>query len=145
VIDVNLTGYFLLAKHAVPLLRAAGGCIVNMASSRMLQSEAHTEAYAASKGAIDALTLALAVSLGPDIRVNAIAPGWIDVRDEQHAADTPVLFRDIDHAQHPVGRVGSGADIAGTLAFLCSPDAAFITGQRLVVDGGMTRRMIYSH
>ncbi len=145
VIGVNLTGYFLLAKHAVPLLRSTGGCIVNMASSRMLQSEAHTEAYAASKGGIDALTHALAVSLGPSIRVNAVAPGWIDVRDEQYDVDPPGPLRDIDHDQHPVGRVGRGADIAGTVAFLCSTDAAFITGQTLVVDGGMTRRMIYAH
>jgi len=145
VIDVNLTGYFLIAKHAVPLLKPTKGCIVNMASSRMRQSEALTEAYAASKGGIDALTHALAVSLGPAIRVNAIAPGWIDVRDEQYAADPPAPLRDIDHDQHPVGRVGRGADVAGAVAFLCSTDAAFITGQTLIVDGGMSRRMIYAH
>lgn len=145
VIDVNLTGYFLLAKHAVPLLRAAGGCIVNMTSSRMLQSEAQSEAYAASKGGIDALTHALAISLGPDIRVNAVAPGWIDVRNEQHGVKSAGALRDIDHQQHPVGRVGRGSDIAGTVAFLCGPDAAFITGQTIIVDGGMTRRMIYNH
>ncbi|GAB3670824.1 SDR family oxidoreductase [Salinisphaera aquimarina] len=145
VIRVNLTGYFLLAKHAVPLLREVRGCIVNMASSRMLQSEPDTEAYAASKGGIEALTHALSISLGPDIRVNGVAPGWIDVRAEQSDADTPAPLRDIDHAQHPVGRVGHGADIAGAVAFLCSADAGFITGQTLVVDGGMTRKMIYEH
>ena len=146
-IRINLTGCFLCAKHAVPLLRRAPepGCIVNMASSRAQQSEPHTEAYAASKGGIEALTHALAVSLGPDIRVNAVAPGWIDVRAEQPGAGNPGALRETDHAQHPVGRVGQGDDIAGVVAFLCGPDAAFITGQTLVADGGMTRKMIYQH
>lgn len=145
VIDVNLTGGFLMAKHAVPLLRAAGGSIINIASSRALQSEAHTEAYAASKGGVAALTHALAISLGPNIRVNAVAPGWIDVRDEQAAAQTPAPLRGIDHGQHPAGRVGRGEDIAGLVAFLASADAAFITGQMMVADGGMTRKMVYEH
>ncbi|MES1927025.1 SDR family oxidoreductase [Salinisphaera sp. T31B1] len=145
VIRVNLTGYFLLSKHATPLLRRSGGCIVNMASTRMLQSEAHTEAYAASKGGINALTHALSISLGPDIRVNGIAPGWIDVRDQRKHAEPPSPLRDMDHAQHPAGRVGRGEDIAAAVAFLCSAEAAFITGQTLVIDGGMTRRMIYQH
>lgn len=147
VIDVNLTGFFLVAKHTAPLLRAgdANAAIVNMASSRAYQSEPETEAYAASKGGIQALTHALAMSLGPDIRVNAVAPGWIDVRDEQAGAGAPEPLRDVDHAQHPTGRVGRGRDIAGVVAFLASTDAAFITGQTLVADGGMTRKMIYEH
>ncbi|WP_353225616.1 SDR family oxidoreductase [Salinisphaera hydrothermalis] len=147
VIDVNLTGFFLVVKHTLPLLRASSqnATIVNMASSRAYQSEPQTEAYAASKGGIHALTHALAVSLGPGIRVNAVAPGWIDVRGEQTGADTPEPLREIDHAQHPTGRVGRGEDIAGIVAFLASADAAFITGQTLVADGGMTRKMIYEH
>lgn len=147
VIDVNLTGFFLVTKHAVPLLRAGGpnAAIVNMTSSRAYQSEPQTEAYAASKGGIQALTHALAMSLGPEIRVNAVAPGWIDVRGEQAGADAPGPLRAIDHAQHPVGRVGQGEDIAAVVSFLASADAAFITGQTLVADGGMTRRMIYQH
>jgi len=148
VIDVNLTGHFLMTKHAARMLRQSphGGVIVNMSSSRYLQSEPQTEAYAASKGGIDALTHALAISLGPEIRVNAIAPGWIDVRAEQkNAPDTVDPLRDIDHDQHPAGRVGHADDIAGIVAFLASPDAVFITGQTLVADGGMTRKMIYAH
>ena len=147
VIDVNLTGFFLVTKHTVPLLRAsnANAAIVNMASSRAYQSEPQTEAYAASKGGIHALTHALAMSLGPDIRVNAVAPGWIDVRGEQAGAEPPEPLRNSDHAQHPTGRVGRGQDIAGVVAFLASADAAFITGQTLVADGGMTRKMIYEH
>jgi NAD(P)-dependent dehydrogenase (short-subunit alcohol dehydrogenase family) len=92
---VNLTGYFLMAKHAAPLLRKSGGCIVNMASSRAYQSEADTEAYAASKGGIVALTHALSISLGPDVRVNAVAPGWIDVRDEQPGEPDPAPLREL--------------------------------------------------
>tara|TARA_B100002049_G_scaffold189791_1_gene146702 strand:+ start:93 stop:881 length:789 start_codon:yes stop_codon:yes gene_type:complete len=145
VIGTNLTGYFLCTKHAAPLLRQRRGCIVNMASSRAYQSEAETEAYAASKGGIVALTHALSISLGPDVRVNAVAPGWIDVRDQQPGDDTPAPLRAVDHAQHPGGRVGRGDDIAGLVAFLCGPDAGFITGQTLVADGGMTRKMIYQH
>ncbi|MES1941275.1 short-chain dehydrogenase/reductase SDR [Salinisphaera sp. T5B8] len=145
VIGVNLSGYFLCAKHCTPWLRRSGGSIVNMASTRAYQSEPHTEAYAASKGGIVALTHALSVSLGPQIRVNAVAPGWIDVRDEQPQAESPDALRAIDHEQHPAGRVGRGADIAAMVAFLCSDQAGFITGQTLVVDGGMTRKMIYAH
>ncbi len=143
-IDVNLTGAFLTAKHAVPHLRKAGGAIVNMASTRALQSEPDCEAYAASKGGLVALTHALAVSLGPDVRVNAVSPGWIDVRGQQTGApDALEPLSDADHRQHPVGRVGHAGDIAAAVAYLISSEAGFVTGQNLVIDGGMTRRMIY--
>lgn len=132
-IGVNLTGMFLMTKYAVPHLRRARGAIVNIASTRALQSEANTEAYAASKGGVVALTHALAMSLGPAVRVNCISPGWI--------AHRPV--RKKDHAQHPAGRVGRDADIAELVAYLLSDAAGFITGQNFVVDGGMTRKMIY--
>ncbi|MFO8044402.1 MAG: SDR family oxidoreductase [Halomonas sp.] len=144
-LDTNLTGAMLCARHAAPYLRVSRGAMVLMASTRALQSEPHTEAYAASKGGVLALTHALAVSLGPEIRVNAISPGWIEVGDWQKASRrTPVEHRDIDRDQHPVGRVGRPADIAAMAAFLLSDEAGFITGQNLVVDGGMTRRMIYA-
>lgn len=131
VTDSHLTGTFLMTRAAVPLM-GAGGAIVNMASTRAFMSEPQTEAYAASKGGIVALTHALAISLGPKIRVNAIAPGWI--------TDATDLSPE-DHAQHPAGRVGRPDDIAGAVAYLA--DAGFVTGQVLTVDGGMTRRMIY--
>ncbi len=144
-IDVNLTGCFLMAKYAVPYLRKTRGGIVNIASSRALQSEAHTEAYSASKGGLVALTHALAVSLGPDVRVNCVSPGWIDVsmwkkRSMRHKAK----LSEIDHSQHPAGRVGKPGDVAAMVAFLLSEEAGFITGQNFVVDGGMTRKMIYA-
>ena len=74
-IGTNLTGVFLLAKHCAPLLRAARGAMVNVASTRALQSEPHTEAYSASKGGVVALSHALAMSLGPEVRVNCVSPG----------------------------------------------------------------------
>jgi NAD(P)-dependent dehydrogenase (short-subunit alcohol dehydrogenase family) len=144
VLAVNLTGPFLCARHAAPHLRAARGAIVNIASTRAFMSEANTEAYSASKGGLVALTHALAVSLGPEVRVNAIAPGWIEVAAWKKAAQRrePVLS-EADHRQHPAGRVGRPEDIAALAAYLASDDAGFITGTCFTVDGGMTRRMIY--
>ena len=141
-LSVNLTGAFLLAKHALPHLRAARGGIVNIASTRALQSEANTEAYAASKGGIVAFTHALAISVGPEVRVNCVSPGWIDVSATSRRKRGSPL-RPEDHTQHPAGRVGQPADVAALVAWLLSEEAAFVTGQNVVVDGGMTRKMIY--
>jgi NAD(P)-dependent dehydrogenase (short-subunit alcohol dehydrogenase family) len=130
---VNLTGVFLMTKHCAPHLRRAGGAIVNIASTRALQSEPDTEAYAAAKGGVVAFTHAAAMSLGPRVRVNCISPGWI--------AKGRLSRR--DHAQHPAGRAGRPEDVGEMIAFLISEAAGFITGQNFVVDGGMTRKMIY--
>lgn len=138
---VNLTGPMLLAKHCAPYLRAHKGAIVNIASTRAHQSEPDTEAYAASKGGLVALTHALAISLGPDVRVNAVSPGWIDSRDRAEREAVPLT--ELDHDQHPVGRVGLVEDVAPLVAWLLSEQAAFVTGQDYRVDGGMTRKMIY--
>jgi NAD(P)-dependent dehydrogenase (short-subunit alcohol dehydrogenase family) len=143
-IGVNLTGVFLMAKHCVPHLRRARGAIVNIASTRALQSEPNTEAYAASKGGFVALTHALAMSLGPGIRVNCVSPGWIDVSAWKKATKRkPLRLSKADHGQHPVGRVGRPEDIAEIVAYLLSDAAGFVTAQNFVVDGGMTRKMIY--
>ncbi|HET7672763.1 MAG TPA: SDR family oxidoreductase [Burkholderiales bacterium] len=133
-IATNLTGVFLMTKHAAPHLRRARGAVVNIASTRALQSEPDTEAYAASKGGVVALTHAMAMSLGPQVRVNCISPGWIDTGKSR--------IRRADHAQHPAGRVGRGEDIAELVAFLLDK-AGFTTGANFIVDGGMTRKMIY--
>ena len=144
VIGTNLTGAFLCAKHAAPHLKAAKGAIVNIASTRALMSEADTEAYAASKGGIVALTHALALSLGPDVRVNCISPGWIDVTGwKKKSARDPAKLSRHDHAQHPAGRVGTPEDIAQAVLYLLEDKSGFVTGANLVVDGGMTRKMIY--
>jgi hypothetical protein len=135
VLATNLTSTFLLARESVPLLRAARGSITTIASTRAHMSEPDTESYTASKGGLVALTHGLAVSLGPEIRVNCISPGWIDTKGEE--------LRPEDHDQHPAGRVGTPNDIAALVAWLSGRESGFVTGAEFVVDGGMTRKMIY--
>lgn len=134
-IAVNLTGAFLCAKYAIPHLRKQKGAIINIASTRALQSEGNDAPYSASKGGLVSLTHALAVSLGPTIRVHCISPGWIQT-------DAKPLRR-IDHQQHPAGRVGKPEDIASLVSFLINTPSEFMTGQNFVVDGGMTIKLIY--
>ena len=144
VLGVNLTGAFLLSKHAAPHLERAGGAVVNIASTRAGMSEQNTEAYSASKGGLVALTHALAVSLGPAVRVNAVSPGWIEVGEWQKVSTRSAPeHSEEDRAQHPVGRVGVPEDVATMVTYLLSSESGFVTGQNFIVDGGMTRKMIY--
>ena len=142
VINTNLRPAFitshLLAKHRAKMGAANKyGRIVNICSTRYLQSEAGTEAYAASKGGVWSLTHALAVSLAPyHITVNCIAPGWISVNEDE-------VLRSVDHEFHLSGRVGKAEDIAHTCLFLCDAKSDFINGQCITADGGVTRKMIY--
>jgi len=131
---VGVTGPFYLTQQLLPYFNK-GGAVVNISSSRDRMSQPNTESYTAAKGGIAALTHAMAVSLGPKLRVNAVAPGWIDTAYTQ--------YEGADAAQHPVGRVGNPQDIAQLVLFLCSEKASFITGQNICVDGGMTGQMIY--
>ncbi|MFL6650789.1 MAG: SDR family NAD(P)-dependent oxidoreductase [Sulfurifustaceae bacterium] len=139
VISTNLRGTFLCAREAAKIMRRnGGGAIVNIASTRALQSEPGTEAYAASKGGVVALTHALALSLGPDrIRVNCVSPGWIETKSYED-------LREADHRQHPAGRVGRPEDVVRACFYLTDPANDFVTGINLVVDGGMTRKMQYA-
>ena len=115
-----------------------GGRIINICSTRHLQSQPGSEGYAASKGGIFSLTHALMMSLAKyGVTVNCISPGWINVTGQTD-------FTDADKLQHPSGRVGIPEDIARMVAFLCRKENNFINGQDIVIDGGMTRRMIYS-
>ena len=143
VLRLGVTAPYMLAS----LFRdhfAAGASIVNISSSRHLMSPADTESYTAAKGGIAALTHALSVSLRGVARVNSISPGWIETGGWHHGeAGFAPDYTPGDKLQHPVGRVGRPGDIVGAVFFLCSPAAGFITGQDLVVDGGMTRQMIY--
>lgn len=136
VLGTNLTSAFLLVRAAEAMLRAARGAVVTIASTRAHQSEPDTESYSASKGGLLALTHALAVSLGPDMRVNCVSPGWILTKGPEPGAE--------DHAQHPAGRVGRAEDVAALVAWLCGPESGFVTGAEFVCDGGMTRKMIYA-
>lgn len=144
VLAVNLRGPFLVTKTALPALARARGSVVNLASTRAFMSEPSTEAYAASKGGVVALTHALAVSLGGlGIRVNAVAPGWIDTAEWQAGRPPALTWSAADQAQHPVGRIGRPDDIAAACLYLSSADSGFVTGTCLTVDGGMTHKMIY--
>ena len=137
VLDTNLTATFLFARAAEKELRKARGAIVTIASTRARMSEPNTESYSASKGGLVALTHALAISLGPHVRVNCVSPGWIETKN--YAA-----LRRKDHAQHPVGRVGEPADIAEIVAWLLDGErSGFVAGADFMIDGGMTRKMIY--
>ena len=144
-LDASLTGAFLVTRAAlIHLNRANRASIANISSTRAVMSEPETFAYAAAKGGLDALTHSLAVSLGPDIRVNAIRPGWIETGPWQKSgARTHPDHRKKDHSQHPAGRIGRAQDIAEAVAYL--HDATFVTGQHLNIDGGMTVKMIYEH
>jgi NAD(P)-dependent dehydrogenase (short-subunit alcohol dehydrogenase family) len=138
ILNTNLRSCFLASREAAnKMKKGSGGSIVNISSTRALMSEKNSEAYAASKGGILALTHAMAVSYGETgIRVNCISPGWIHTGDERD-------LRESDHNQHPSGRVGVPSDVARACLFLTHPENNFITGENLVLDGGMTRKMIY--
>ena len=146
VIAVNLRGAFLCSQNVARRMveRGQGGAIINMASTRAFMSEPNTEAYTASKGGIAALTHGMAISLGPHgIRVNAVSPGWIETRNWQFSAraENP-RHSERDRLQHPVGRVGKPEDIADACLFLAE-HAGFMTGQNIIIDGGMSVKMIY--
>jgi len=144
VIGTNLTGAFLCAKHATPFLRNSKGSIINISSTRAFQSEPNTEAYSASKGGILALTHSMAMSLSPEIKVNCISPGWIDVSGiKKKSKANQIELCEADLSQHPAGRVGKPQDIANMVLFLLNPENDFITGQNFIIDGGMTKKMIY--
>lgn len=133
-LSVGVTAPFYLVKLLKPHL-SEDASIVNISSTRAMMSQAQTESYSAAKGGIHALTHALAVSLSGIARVNAISPGWIDT--------TNTIYTGANAYQHPAGRVGKPEDIAEMVKFLCSEEAAFITGENITIDGGMSKLMIY--
>ncbi|MET1160531.1 MAG: SDR family oxidoreductase [Thermoprotei archaeon] len=143
VIDVNLTGAWLCAKYAVKYMKKTGGVIINIASTRAFQSEPNTEPYSASKGGLVALTHALAISLAKyGIRVLSVSPGWIDTSAWQIPPRKPDLTP-LDHKWHPAGRAGKPEDVAALVAFLASDEASWITGVNIIIDGGITAKMVY--
>lgn len=139
IIQTNLRSVFLCSREAAKYMREnqEGGAIVNIASTRAIMSEPNSEGYAATKGGIVAITHALASSLSNDrITVNAISPGWIHTGDYSQLTET-------DHNQHFSKRVGRPDDIARACLYLTARENNFVTGINLVVDGGMTKKMIY--
>ena len=139
VIDVNLTGTMRMCMAAKPLLEKQGGAIVNTASLWSFFGAPLTPAYTASKGGVAQLTKALAVAWAPHIRVNAIAPGWVET-ELTKAAQADSARSDAIIARTPLGRWGKPDDIGGAVVFLCSQAAGFITGTVLPVDGGYTAK-----
>jgi NAD(P)-dependent dehydrogenase (short-subunit alcohol dehydrogenase family) len=138
--DLGLKAMFRSAKLAIPHMRAAGGgTIVNLSSVHGLLGAPDWLVYETLKTGVIGLTRQLAVAYGPDgIRVNAICPGHIVTeRMEQRWASNPEGLRFFAQ-QYPLRRTGKPVDIANAIAFLCSDEASFITGQALVVDGGLT-------
>jgi 3-oxoacyl-[acyl-carrier protein] reductase len=132
-LGVNLDGVFFSVRAALPLLRS-GGTVVIVSSTAAQRGEAGHADYAASKGALIALTKSLAVECAPGLTVNCVAPGWIDTAMSAEAlADGG---RERINATIPLGRVASAADVAGPIVFLCSPLARHITGEILNVNGG---------
>jgi NAD(P)-dependent dehydrogenase (short-subunit alcohol dehydrogenase family) len=157
-IAVGLTAPFLLSRLCVPLLRKAAqsdtatsaspGTIINISSTRAYQSEMNHEAYSAAKAGLLGLTQSMAVSLGHryQIRVNAIVPGWIHVENENKAADADNVawsegLTQTDREWHPAGAVGGVEDVAKAAEYLIQ--SSFVTGQEVVVDGGVGKKMVY--
>ncbi|MFA5468636.1 MAG: SDR family oxidoreductase [Sphaerochaetaceae bacterium] len=134
VLKVGVSAPYLLTSLLLPHFNQ-GASIVNIGSTRAFMSQANTESYSAAKGAITALTHALAVSLAPKVRVNSVSPGWIETGEEGHSAS--------DKQQHLSKRVGRPEDIARAVLFLCDAKNDFITGENLNVDGGMSKTMVY--
>lgn len=142
VIAINLTGVFLASKACVPLmLERGGGAIVNVASVQALQCQRNVAAYAASKGGVLALTREMALDLAPHkIRVNCVCPGSIRTPMLEFAAsfeENPEAAMAGWGARHPIGRVGRPEEVASLSLFLCSEEAAFITGAPYLIDGGL--------
>ncbi|KAL2786258.1 hypothetical protein BJX66DRAFT_342312 [Aspergillus keveii] len=167
ILQVNLVGTYRVSQSAIPYLEKSpgGGVIINMSSCRATQQSKHGEAYAASKAGIEGLSMAMAVSLGPKIRVHCISPGMVDVRSERNESLLPPLEEmrtDLDRdfqseyapewgagksdalsQAHPVGRIGKGEDIARWIEFLAVVEGGFTTGGTYLVDGGYSKVLSY--
>jgi NAD(P)-dependent dehydrogenase (short-subunit alcohol dehydrogenase family) len=145
VLRVNLTGTFLVCKHAVvPMMEQGSGSIVNIASIEGIEGTEGGSSYNASKGAVVIFTKNMAIDYGRrGVRVNCICPGFIDTPLFRSVMDSPGMttVRERYRQEHKLGRFGRPEEIAGAALFLVSDDSSFVTGHALVVDGGFTAGM----
>ena len=142
VLKIKITAPYMLTKLLLDSF-SPNGAIVNIASTRAFMSQPDTESYSAANGGLCALTHALSASLSGKVRVNAISPGWIDTGAYQNKENYSPEHTEADKRQHPAGRVGKPIDIAKMVQFLCSDTGSFIAGENIIIDGGMSKQMIY--
>lgn len=135
IVGVNLDGTFHATRAAIPYLKEAHGCIVNVASLTGVRPTRFESPYSAAKAGVISLTMATALEYAPDIRVNCVSPGFIDTNL------TAIVLADAERRSiveesTPLERIGTAEDVANVITFLASPQAAYVTGQNIVVDGG---------
>ena len=141
VVGVNCRGVFNMCRAVLPLMEQTGGVIINIGSISASAADPSMALYNASKAFVHGLTRSIAVDHGPNVRCNAIAPGWIltEMADDAFAlADNPEAAKKDALARHPVGRMGAPEDIANMVSWLASDQAAYVSGASFTVDGGMT-------
>jgi NAD(P)-dependent dehydrogenase (short-subunit alcohol dehydrogenase family) len=134
VVETDFRSYWLCAKHAVDYMD--DGAIVNVSSNHAFLTMPEMFPYNAVKAGINGMTRAMALDLGPEIRVNTVNPGWVAIDRTTEGMDPD--YRAELESKHPVGRLGTPEDIAGAITFLASEDAGYVTGTSLLVDGGRT-------
>jgi len=136
--DLNVLGLILSSKEAAKLFGSAGGSIINISSAVSSLTPPNTVVYTATKGAVDAVTKTLAKELGPrNIRVNAINPGMVETEGVHAAGFSNSDFQKQVEAQTPLGRIGQPLDVAPAAVFLASSESSWITGETLLVSGGL--------